>query len=96
MVVCNRPHIQPNWAIENQNGILYFVDHASNTTTYTDPRIEIKKNLIQQHNQLSLQNNVSIIYVNIHNLLYWYLACGIGWGIRAQSYGKHADILRES
>lgn len=52
----NRIRLPPNWAIGNQNGILYFVDHLNKTTTYDDPRKKIREKLITDHLQLSRHN----------------------------------------
>ena len=55
----NRIRLPPNWAIGNQNGSIYFVDHLNKITTYEDPRKAIRDKLINDHVRLSELNDVS-------------------------------------
>ena len=54
----NRIRLPPHWSIGNQNGILYYVDHQNKTTTYEDPRIQIREKLKYDHQMLCM-NEVS-------------------------------------
>ena len=55
----NRIRLPQNWAIGNQNGSIYFVDHLNKITTYEDPRKAIRDKLINDHVRLSELNDVS-------------------------------------
>lgn len=55
----NRIRLPQNWAIGNQNGSIYFVDHLNKITTYEDPRKAIRDKLINDHVHLSELNDVS-------------------------------------
>ena len=53
-----------NWSIGNSNGMLYYYDQQTKTTTYDDPRIEIRKKLIQRHKLLCERQEVRRKHVN--------------------------------
>lgn len=55
----NRIRLPQNWAIGNQNGSIYFVDHLNKITTYDDPRKAIRDKLINDHVRLSELNDSS-------------------------------------
>jgi len=55
----NRIRLPQNWAIGNQNGSIYFVDHLNKITTYEDPRKAIRDKLINDHVRLSELNDPS-------------------------------------
>jgi len=55
----NRIRLPQNWAIGNQNGSIYFVDHLNKITTYDDPRKAIRDKLINDHVRLSELNDPS-------------------------------------
>ena len=54
----NRIRLPPHWSIGNHNGALYYVDHQNKTTTYDDPRIQIREKLKYEHQMLCM-NEVS-------------------------------------
>ena len=56
----NRIRLPPHWSIGNHNGALYYVDHQNKTTTYDDPRIQIREKLKYEH-QMLVMNEVSLL-----------------------------------
>ena len=57
----HRIRLPPNWEVATTpEGNTYFVDHARQTTTNDDPRIQIKQELLCRHYELC-RNNVSTV-----------------------------------
>ena len=65
----NRIRLPPHWSIGNSNGMLYYVDHQNKTTTYDDPRIQIREKLKYEHQMLCMNEVSLLFYVGVGSML---------------------------